>query len=86
MATVYEEQAKVFKALCDERRLRILELLHGGEKCACVLIEEMDDQGRGMGYSGGYMRVHVSGSQPGQLLTARITGVEGDGLTGEIEA
>lgn len=41
MATVYEEQAKVFKALCDERRLRILELLHGGEKCACVLIEEM---------------------------------------------
>ena len=42
MATVYEERAKVFKALCDERRLRILELLHTGEKCACVLIEEMD--------------------------------------------
>ena len=42
MATVYEERAKVFKALCDERRQRILELLHTGEKCACVLIEEMD--------------------------------------------
>ena len=42
MATVYEERAKVFKALCDERRQRILELLHGGEKCACVLIDEMD--------------------------------------------
>lgn len=41
MATVYEERAKVFKALCDERRQRILELLHGGEKCACVLMEEM---------------------------------------------
>ena len=41
MATVYEERAKVFKALCDERRQRILELLQGGEKCACVLIEEM---------------------------------------------
>lgn len=41
MATVYEERARVFKALCDERRQRILELLHGGEKCACVLIEEM---------------------------------------------
>lgn len=41
MATVYEERAKVFKALCDARRQRILELLHGGEKCACVLIEEM---------------------------------------------
>lgn len=42
MATVYEERAKVFKALCDERRQRILELLHGGEKCACVLTDEMD--------------------------------------------
>lgn len=42
MATVYEERAKVFKALCDERRQRILELLHGGEKCTCVLTEEMN--------------------------------------------
>lgn len=42
MATVYEEHAKVFKALCDERRLRILELLRCGEKCACMLIAEMD--------------------------------------------
>lgn len=41
MATVYEARAKVFKALCDERRQRILELLQGGEKCACLLIEEM---------------------------------------------
>ena len=41
MATVYEERAKVFKALCDARRQRILELLHGGETCACVLMEEM---------------------------------------------
>ena len=42
MATVYEERARVFKALCDERRQRILELLHSGEKCACVLSDEMD--------------------------------------------
>ena len=42
MATVYEERARVFKALCDQRRQRILELLRGGEKCACVLIEEME--------------------------------------------
>lgn len=41
MATVYEERARVFKALCDERRQRILELLKSGEKCACVLIDEM---------------------------------------------
>ena len=42
METVYEKDAVVFKAFCDERRLRILELLQGGEKCTCVLIEEMD--------------------------------------------
>ena len=42
MATMYEEQAKVFKAFCDEKRLRILELLRGGEKCACILIEQMN--------------------------------------------
>lgn len=42
MEATYEEQAKVFKALCDERRLRILELLKNGEECACVLGEQLD--------------------------------------------
>lgn len=42
MATTYEERAKIFKALSDERRLRILELLHHGEKCTCTLTEEMN--------------------------------------------
>ena len=42
METVYEPRARVFKAMCDERRQRILELLQGGEKCACVLIDAMD--------------------------------------------
>ena len=37
----YVQTAKVFKALCDERRLRILDLLKSGEKCACVLTEQM---------------------------------------------
>lgn len=40
--TTYEEQARVFKAFCDEKRLSILELLRSGEKCACVLIDKMD--------------------------------------------
>jgi ArsR family transcriptional regulator len=34
--------AKVFKAFCDETRLMALELLQGGEKCACVLLEEVN--------------------------------------------
>lgn len=42
METTNEEIAKVFKALCDERRLRILELLKNGEECACVLGEQLD--------------------------------------------
>ena len=37
----YAADAKVFKALCDENRLRILEILRGGEKCACVLLSDL---------------------------------------------
>lgn len=37
----YETNAKVFKAFCDENRLIILEMLQGGEKCACHLLEKM---------------------------------------------
>ncbi|MDY3015025.1 MAG: metalloregulator ArsR/SmtB family transcription factor [Evtepia sp.] len=38
----YQQNAKVFKAFCDEKRLAILDLLRSGEKCACVLIDEME--------------------------------------------
>ena len=34
--------AAVFKALGDENRIRILKLLHGGEKCACKLLEALN--------------------------------------------
>ncbi len=40
--TGYAEKVKVFKALSDERRLRILEILRDGEKCACVLIDVLE--------------------------------------------
>ena len=50
MATIYEEHAKIFKAFCDEKRLRILELLCGGEKCACVLLEQLDLGQSGLSY------------------------------------
>ncbi len=33
--------AAVFKAFCDENRIRILKLLLSGEKCACVLLEDL---------------------------------------------
>lgn len=34
-------KARLFKALGDENRLHILELLQGGERCACVLLENL---------------------------------------------
>ena len=39
--TAYSQQARVFKAFCDENRLTILALLSGGEKCACKLQEAL---------------------------------------------
>ncbi len=42
MNNKYEENAKVFKAFCDENRLMILELLQSGEKCACLLLERLN--------------------------------------------
>ena len=41
MHSNHEQDAKVFKAFCDENRLKILEKLRGGEKCACALIEDL---------------------------------------------
>ena len=50
MRTEYQEQAKVFKALCDPKRLSILEQLRSGEKCACVLQEPLDLTQSGLSY------------------------------------
>lgn len=46
----HQESAKVFKALCDPKRLAILEQLRSGEKCACVLQEPMDLTQSGLSY------------------------------------
>lgn len=50
MGIKYQEQAKVFKALCDPKRLAILEQLRSGEKCACVLQEPLDLTQSGLSY------------------------------------
>lgn len=36
-----KRMAVVFKAFADENRIQILELLRDGERCACMLLEEM---------------------------------------------
>lgn len=42
MALDERKTAVIFKAFCDENRIRILKLLSTGEKCACRLLEELD--------------------------------------------
>lgn len=37
-----KKTALIFKAFCDENRIRILNLLSTGEKCACKLLEELN--------------------------------------------
>ena len=36
-----KKMAVMFKAFCDENRLKILQLLRDGERCACNLLDEM---------------------------------------------
>ena len=37
-----KKTAMIFKAFCDENRIRIIKLLRLGEKCACQLLEEIN--------------------------------------------
>jgi len=36
------ENAKVFMAFCDETRLKVLEILRNGEKCASMLLAQVN--------------------------------------------
>lgn len=47
---VYNKNSKIFKAFADEKRLRIIDLLTSGEKCACVLLEDLDLTQSGLSY------------------------------------
>ena len=42
MEHAYSDDARVFKAFCDENRLQILAMLRTGEKCACMLLENLN--------------------------------------------
>lgn len=34
--------ALIFRAFCDENRIRVLKMLTSGEKCACKILEELN--------------------------------------------
>ena len=42
MRNIYETNSKVFKALSDAKRLKIINLLSKGEMCGCRILEEFD--------------------------------------------
>lgn len=50
MDETIQDQLKIFKAFNDETRLRVLEQLRGGEKCACDLLGNLDCLQSGLSY------------------------------------
>lgn len=71
----YEARAQVFKALCDPRRQRILELLRGGETCICKLTEALELPQSSLSY---HMKILcesgiVSGREEGKWTYYRIS-------------
>lgn len=38
----YEANAKIFKALSDQNRLKIVDILSCGERCACEILDNFD--------------------------------------------
>ena len=42
MNIIYQESAKVFKALGDPRRATIIDMLSCGELCACKILEKFE--------------------------------------------
>lgn len=71
-----QRNAKVFKALCDPNRLAILKLLRSGEKCACVLLEQLELKQSGLSY---HMKILcesgiVASRQEGKWTHYRLSG------------
>lgn len=76
MDSELQKNAKIFKALCDPNRLAILGLLRGGEKCACVLLEQLELTQSGLSY---HMKILcesgiVKSRQEGKWTHYRLSG------------
>lgn len=59
--------ANTFKALSDEKRIDILQLLQNGEQCACVLLEKLNLTQPGLSY---HMKILTNS----QLIQSRQVG------------
>ena len=74
MEQIHQEHARVFRALCDPKRLAILALLREGEQCACML---MDRLGMGQSAVSYHMKILcdsgiVTSRQEGKLTHYRL--------------
>ena len=67
METNYQDQVRVLKAFCDENRLKVLQMLRGGEKCACKLLENLECGQSGLSY---HMKILVESG----VVTGRQSG------------
>lgn len=63
----HTKTAAVFKAFCDENRLRILEQLRAGETCVCVLSERLDMRQSALSY---HMKILLASG----IVSARVAG------------
>lgn len=85
METSHKNNAKIFKALCDEQRLKILDLLRTGKKCGCELLENVEIGQSSLSYhmkilvESGIVEseqhgkwVHYNISETGSLLAIKI--------------
>lgn len=63
----YQAQVKILKAFADEKRLQVLSELRKGERCACVLLEDVDLTQSGLSY---HMKILVEAG----IVTARQDG------------
>ncbi len=87
----YQQQAKIFKALCDPKRLAILALLRKGERCACHIKDETGIAQSALSY---HMKILceskiVIARQDGKWINYRISQTGSDAakaLLGEITA
>lgn len=61
------EIVKIFKALCDPKRIEIIKFLQNGELCACNLQEKLEIGQSGLSY---HMKILVESN----LVTSRVEG------------
>lgn len=87
-------EGSVPRALREERARRLIALGRELERAALearigrteeVLFEELDEEGRGVGYTGSYLRVSARGGQPGHIERVRLEAIENGELTGSCE-